>query len=933
MRKLVKAPPALPPGRHFYRNLPLLLSLWSAAPLGAKAATDVPPAPLPAAVADARALRLLGQMTLEEKISMIRGTQEAAATDQGVAGYLPGVPRLGIPPMRLADGPPGILTRLPSVAPTATMGLAATFSRDAARENGVVVALEAQRLGVDVALEPFINILRDVSFGRGWNTYGEDPLLTSVMGAEQIRGIQGQGVMAQAKHYLGYDMTGYKTVVDAQTLHEVYLAPFAAAVDAGVASIMCSYNWINGQFACGNKNLLDDILRGELGFKGFVTSDWAATHKPEDINSGLDMEMPGLMPAGSPWLTITRSYFDASPAPVEPLKTSLAVLSRVFERRMPEEKQVGGMSTGSSRALVMHGQFPDDPAPDNMAVALKRGSVDIKAIDRAVLRVLGQMARFGYLDGKTHQPTGQAPDPRIAAIIRKTSEQAAVLLKNDGAALPLKDADFADLALIGPGAGQVVALGINAEHSLGMPEQQRSVEQLLRERSAGKAGVRIRYAVANDMTGLPVPASRWGDAAGAGLTRYDGEREVGRDALLDFTAKSGMALPSGRFPRWKGVLNVPSDGNYGIYLQVLGANAALVIDGQEISHTSSMTGARHGDTVQPGQDNLLPTTDGLNNVRRDVALSAGAHTIEVTTADDTSGAPVQVRLAWVTPEAREATFREAVELGKHAKKVIVFAWARHKPLFELAGDQNALIEQISAVNPNTVVVLNTSLPVNMPWLDKVPAVLNMWWPGDQGGEATANVLQGVVSPAGRLPFTWARRLQDYPATDPRYPERGANPDGAVSYSEGLDVGYRWFERQQVAPLFPFGYGLSYSQFSYAGLKTVRAADGGLDVSFQLRNTGTVESDEVPQVYLGAPASLPRDGKFALRALAGFERVHLQPHEQRKVVIHLPPRSLQYWSTSARGWKLAKGRREVLVGRSARDLPLRQQVSIGGGSQR
>lgn len=900
-----------------FRRLPLFMMLIAPLAFGG-----------PASVRDdARVRRLLDQMTLEEKISVIRGTQEAAATDQGEAGYLPGVPRLGIPSMRFADGPPGILTRLPSAAPTATMGLAATFNRDAARQNGLAIGLEAKRLGVDVALEPFINILRDISFGRGWNTYGEDPLLTGVIGAELIRGIQGQGVMAQAKHYLGYDMTGYKTVVDQQTMREIYLAPFAAAVDAGVSSIMCSYNWINGSFACGNKALLDDVLRGELGFKGFVTSDWAATHKSTDINAGLDMEMPGLMPEGSPWLTITRSYFDTSPEPVAPLKTSLAVLAKVFERSMPEEKQTASMTTGSSRAAVMHGQFPDDPAPENMGAALRNGKVDIKAIDRAAFRVLSEMNRFGYLDGKTHQPTGAAPDPRVARIIRKTSAEAAVLLKNTGGALPLKPDDYADLALIGPGAGQVVALGINAEHSLGLLDQQRGVVQLLKERTASQPGARLRYAVANDMTGVPIPAARWQHEGRPGLARFQDGQKVGHDASLDFTVRADSTLPAAYFSTWKGDLDVPHDGSYGIYLQVLGANASLSIDGKELSHTSSMIGARHGDTVQPGQDNLLPTTDGLNNVRRDVFLTAGKHRIEVSTWDDSSRAPVQVRLAWVTPEARAQTFREAVELGARAKKVIVFAWARQKPLFELPGDQNALIEQISSVNPNTVVVLNTSLPVAMPWLDKVQAVLNMWWPGDQGGEATADVLQGLVSPAGRLPFTWAQRLQDYPATDPRYPERGVRQGGEVTYSEGVDVGYRWFERQGVAPLYPFGFGLSYSRFAYSGLKSARSADGGLDVSFQVRNSGSVASDEVPQVYLGAPNTPARDGRFALKALAGFERIHLRPHEQRSVTVHVPLRSLQYWSEQAAGWKLADGTRDIFVGRSARDLPLRQQIRV------
>jgi beta-glucosidase len=892
----------------------------------ASAASVVPPE----TPDDARVDRLLAQMTLEEKIAVIRGNQEAAATDQGEAGYLAGVPRLGIPSMRFADGPPGILTRIPSAAPTATMGLAATFSREDARQNGVVIGLEAKRLGIDVALEPFINMLRDISFGRGWNTFGEDPLLTGTMGAEEIRGIQGQGVMAQAKHYIGYDMTGFKTIVGAQALHEIYLAPFADAIDAGVSSVMCSYNWINGKFGCGNKALLDDVLRGELGFEGFVTSDWGATHTPLDILTGLDMEMPGLMPPGSPWLTITRSYFDDSHKPAEPLTMSLAVLGAVFDRSMPEEAQpqsaAAGQSAtaGTSRSAVMHGQFPDDPAPENMWSALQKGEVDIKAVDRAAFRILHEMNRFGYLDGKTHQPTGMAPDPRIDGIIRKTSTDAAVLLKNEDQALPLKPEDYADLALIGPGGGQVVALGINAEHSLGLLDRQHSAYQLLKDR-VGQSGAKISYAVADDMTGTPIPSAAWSYDGTPGLGRFQGERKIVQDAALDFTEKAGTTLPAGSLLTWRGDLEVSVDGIYGIYLQVLGANGNLSIDGKPVSHTSSMIGARHGDTVQPGQDNLLPTADGLDDVRRDVTLSAGKHRVEVTTTDDSSRTSIQVRLAWVTPQAREQNFRQAIELASHANKVVVFAWARQKPLFGLAGDQNALIERISSINPNTIVVLNTSLPVAMPWLDKVKAVLNMWWPGDEGGEAAADILQGRVSPAGRLPFTWARRLQDYPATDPRYPERGQQASGEVTYSEGIDVGYRWFDRQGTAPLYSFGYGLSYTRFEYSHLTVGRADDGGLDVKFAVHNIGRRESDEVPQVYLGAPSTPPEDAGFAVRALAGFERIHLRPGERRTVSIHIAARSLQYWSEQSGGWKTPTSARDIFVGPSSSDLPLRQRV--------
>src|ERR1017187_8516456 len=185
--------------------------------------------------------RLLQQMTLDKKIAMIHGTGEDAATYQGEAGYLPGIPRLGIPPMRFADGPPGVLTRVPSISPTATMGVAATFSREDARDNGSVLGREARSHGVTVALQPFINIDRDYSYGRGYNTFGADPFLTAEMGAEEIQGIRHEGVMAQGKPFIGYDTTGTNVFIDDQTLHEVYLAPFAAAAKVGVSSIMCSY--------------------------------------------------------------------------------------------------------------------------------------------------------------------------------------------------------------------------------------------------------------------------------------------------------------------------------------------------------------------------------------------------------------------------------------------------------------------------------------------------------------------------------------------------------------------------------------------------------------------------------------------------------------------------------------------------------------------
>jgi beta-glucosidase len=233
---------------------------------------------------NARVDMLLNQMTLSEKLTLIHDGPEDPKQYQGQAGYVGGVPLLGIPGLRFADGPPGVLTRHRAQAEAATMALAATFDVDLARQNGVVIGREARALGIDVSLQPFINIDRDLAFRRAYNTFGEDPLLTGKIGAAVIRGIQSQRVMAMAKHFIAFDTQATDVWLDEQTLHEVYLAPFEAAIEAGVASVMCSYNHVNGSYACGNRSLLTDVLRDELRFQGFVTSDLGATRSARFLN-------------------------------------------------------------------------------------------------------------------------------------------------------------------------------------------------------------------------------------------------------------------------------------------------------------------------------------------------------------------------------------------------------------------------------------------------------------------------------------------------------------------------------------------------------------------------------------------------------------------------------------------------------------------------
>jgi len=869
--------------------------------------------PVPAEKADeARVDRLLGQMTIEEKMNLIRGGLEDPAVYQGQAGYLPGVPRLGVPSLRLADGPPGLLTRVSAQAETATMGVAATFSTKDAEANGVVIGREARSLGIDVVLQPFINIDRDITFSRAYNTFGEDPVLTGAMGAAEIRGAQSQGVMAQAKHYVGYDSNSYNIYIDQQTLHEVYAAPFVDAVSAGVSSVMCSYNRINGPFACGNSDTLKTILKGEMGFKGFVTSDWGGVHSVLFINEGLDMEMPGAAEPDSPFKALINNFFVTAPPDnmaAKPIDQD--ELTGILGGPIPEEPGGNGLDLGG---------FPRDNDKTTMREALKNGTVTEATITAAARRVLYEMDRFGYLDGKQkHEVTAQDVEAN-AAVIRKTAEDAAVLLKNEHA-LPLREEDLKSLALIGPGAGQVAAIGTFGERSPGLTERQIGPLEALR-RMAPEA--RVSFAVDDDMTGVPVPAALLSHEGEPGLLRTDGAGKRTVDAQLDFTHSNGKALSANGKVSWTGTLTVTTAGDYWFYLQVLGARGRLLIDGKRVGQSGAAKGTVHGDIQYATQDNGFPTVDGLDNVRRSVHLSAGPHAITVMASGDTSNHPEQVRLNWTTPEQRQRNHEAALDAARKAHTAVVFLWTRGKPDFALPGEQDKLVEEIAAVNPNTIVVLNVSQPVAMPWIGNVKAVLQMWWPGDEGGWATADVLLGKANPAGRLPFTWAKRLNDYAPNDPAHPERSAKGvDGKTTYSEGVDVGYRWFDKEKIEPLFPFGFGLSYTSFGYSDLKARKAADNGLDVSVRVKNTGSVAGDEVPQVYLDAPLERPQGVQFAVRTLAAFDRVTLAPGESREVMMHVAPRSLEYWSTMEHRWVRSDARR-VRVGSSSRDLKLSEE---------
>jgi beta-glucosidase len=854
----------------------------------------------------ARVQQLLAAMSREEKMAIIRGGREPAEAAQSEAGWTAGVPRLHIPDLRFADGPQGVLVRHLSTGMPSTLTLASTFSVADAEATGALIGRDARALGIDVILQPYINIYRDPTFERAYNTLGEDPVLTGTLAAHFVRAAQSSGVMAQAKHYVAYD-GGENALVDGQALREIYAAPFRDVSEAGVASIMCSYNQINSVYSCGNGATLNGILRGEIGFKGFVTSDWGAAHGAEFITQGMDMEQPGTGPG---------AYFALGKEPDEPpgskeaeddLQAALTT-GAPEEQRYPVPKYLGP---------------PIPPVPGvskNLGEAIERGTVTDADIDRAAGHVLSQLERFGWLDHAPNHQVGAQDIAGNARIVQRLSERGSVLLKNDGI-LPLARADLDSLALIGPGAQQTFAIVTGEEQSYGRATREVGAWQALRAMTQSKG---LRLAVADDMTGAPIPPTAFEHLTRV-LTLRGGSAYSGAAADIDQTIRAHAMLPGGASVKWSGTLLVPADGDYEINLQVLGATGRFWIDGRSIGNMAWWGG--HGDIVFPNRANVIPTTDGLANVRRLVKLTAGPHALRVEANADGSGEPVQVRLAWLTPEMKERAFAEAIEAARSARIAVVFAWSRNRPWFGLPGEQDRLIEAVAAANPNTVVVLNTGEAVAMPWLGKVRAVLEMWYTGDEGGWAAASLLTGKANPAGRLPITWPQRLEDGLATDPAHPERASsNTEGRTHYSEGINVGYRWFDHQQIEPLFPFGFGLSYTTFSYSRLAVHSAADGGLDVSCRVRNTGKRGGDEVVQVYVGAPDPAPDGVQFAPRALAAFERVTIPVGGVRVVTLHVPPQRLRYWSLADNAWHDARAGRTIHVGGSSRDLPLSARVA-------
>jgi beta-glucosidase len=808
-----------------------------------------------------RIAQLLAALTLDEKVSLLSGRDFWS---------MPAVERLGIPSLRMSDGPTGLRSSNSEPATVFPVGtaLAASFNPALVSEVAAAIGREAIAHGVDVLLAPGINIQRTPLGGRNFEYYSEDPVLAGTMGTAYVNGVQSVGVGTSVKHFAANNqehrrMDGSSDVGE-RVLREVYLSAFEQVVrEAAPWTVMSAYNRINGVFCSQNDWLLKDVLKGEWGFDGVVVSDWGAAKDTVGCAvGGLDLEMPG-------------------PA-------------RVYGAALKQ--------------------------------AVEAGAVSMAVIDDHALRVLRLIERCGLLDGNPKSARAKSHGPAHRDLARRAAAEAMVLLKNDDDILPLTDARsvavigaLADFpAIQGGGSSQVTperivtpldgltqrvdnAATINFGRGIDAEPRTPTLNPRLLATGAGEMGLAARYHASPDFTGAPVlkRTEWWFSKLGFG-------EQAQSDGDLAFSAE------------WTGVLRPRFTGEH--HFEILHSNPEVWLEVDGVVLVSDQT-ARETEMLFM----ILP----LNRRHASIMLEAGRdYPIRIRYAQPSAGSIrafniFEVKLREPAPEAEAA-----INAARKAEVALVFVGpgttaeteGMDRASMRLPDEQNALVEAVAAANPNTIVCVNAGGPVEMPWADRVKAIVQCWLPGQEGGHAIADVLTGAVNPSGKLPVTFPRRYEDNPSFL-HYPG-GAH----VHYGEGLFVGYRHYDALGIEPLFPFGHGLSYTSFAISDVEAPAKVGAGEAVTLTctLANTGDQAGAEVVQLYLehfAPPETMP------LRQLKAFAKHHLAPGEQARIALTVPGRAFAWYDIDAGQWTVTPGRYRIHIGTSSRHLSLAHDIEI------
>lgn len=786
-----------------------------------------------------RANDIVQKMTLEEKIDYIGGYD---------AFSIMPLPRLGLPEIKMADGPQGIRNDTKSTLYPSGILSASTWNRSLVNELGKGLGRDARARGIGFLLGPGVNIYRSPLCGRNFEYFGEDPYLAGEIAKNYILGVQSQGVISTIKHFAlnnqEWNRHDVSSDADERTMNEIYLPVFEKAVkQAGVGAVMNSYNLINCVHATENKMLNTTILRNAWGFKGILMSDWVSVYSAVGAaTGGLDLEMP--------------------------------------------------------RGRYMN--------KENLIPAIKNGIIPASVIDLKVKHILQTLSAFGLLD-RNQQDSSIAKDnaeSKLTAL--KLARDGMVLLKNKDNILPLKGkiavlGSNSDRIVTGGGSGFVTPysavtewggihkmFGKNADLVSDDKWCENEIMSIYPDVSSNTNGFKTEYFNNKDLHGTPVLVRIEKD-----INNDWGDNPPAKNISMDkFSVRwSGVYIP-----QKSGVININMKGDDGY---------RVFVNGEQL--------------ISDWRNHAITSKDVMINVE-----AGKKYNIKIEYYDNTKGAVAKAKLEMVNYGKLDSILKgyDYVVLCVGLDSGLEYEGGDRE--FALPEGQNILINKVASMHDNVVVVVNAGGGIDFTkWINKVNGVLLAWYPGQEGGTAVGEILSGRVNPSGKLPVTIEKRWEDNPVFNSYY-DNGKETYKRVQYSEGVFVGYRGYEKNNIKPLFPFGFGLSYTTFNYNNLKLSKKENNKVSVEFDIKNTGKVAGAEVAQVYVkDIKSSIPRP----LKELKGFEKVYLKNGETKHVIIELDSSSFAFYDVDKKDFIVESGNFEIMVGTSSENILMSSTIQI------
>lgn len=811
-------------------------------------------------MADIDVEAVLSQLSLNDKVLLLSGID---------FWHTHPIPSLGVPSLRLSDGPNGVRgTRFfngvrAACFPCGT-ALGATFNLPLLRAAGACMGREAVAKGAHAVLGPTVNIQRSPLGGRGFESFGEDPVLSGLCAAEVVRGLQGGGTQACVKHFVCNDQehgrNAVQAVVSQRALREVYALPFQLVVkEADPGAVMTAYNGVNGTWCSESGELLKGLLRGEWGWRGLVMSDWYGTYgTTEPVRAGLDLEMPG----------------------------------------------------------------PPRFRGEGLKFNVQTGKVREFELDERVRSVLGFVKRCAASGVREGQDEGTADTPETRELLRRIGGEGVVLLKNERGTLPFKK--DRRTVVVGPNA-RVATYHGGGSASLAAYYAVTPMEGI-REKVRGEVGYAVGCYSHKMLPLIGAELTAPSGEKGMRMSVYNEAPEVeGREKTDEIVLEKTELLlvdyknPKLRSELWyadfDGSFVADEDATWEFGVVVCGTarlfvNGVLVVD--------NATAQRQGDaffgssTVE--EKGFVQVKKGE---RYDVKVEFASAVTSKLAGNNVLFGGGTLRVGGCKVIDAEAEIAKAAELARGADQVVICAglnadWETEgsdRENMDLPGRMDDMIAAVAAANGNTVVVMQSGTPVRMPWIDDVAAVVQAWYGGNETGNVIADVLFGDVNPSGKLSLSFPKRVQDNPAFL-NFRAEG----GRTVYGEDVYVGYRYYEFAEREVLFPFGHGLSYTTFEFEALR-VSEGDGKIEAAVTVKNTGAVEGAEVVQLYVApkqaAKVNRPR------KELKGFAKVELAPGESKTVSVEVETKyAASYWDEERSSWCAEQGEYEVIVANSS-----------------